>query len=350
MGALLFVLVVLVVAGCGGVRRAGRPLPARFVPVSLSALDDRDFVMLGTLHCASGRCYTIEGTTDGGESFTRMPAPAGLPREGTNPTLRFADPRDGFLWVPFSSGAFWSTNDGGKTWRRRTSPAVVAFATADGNAYAVFANCTPRRCSGYRLARGPASARRWTESPLPFAPASPIVEVAARGRNVWLLGSPRTQLPRHDLLARSSDGGQTFATGPGPCSPDLGGRLEPSSARVVWAVCPTGMMAAALRSSDGGATFAPLHTPPLVNSAQLAPASDQTAVLAANGAGRPLYRTSDGGASWQPLSHPGIDDYWFDVGFSDARVGTALVEIGARAAAIWRTTDGGATWSRIQRQ
>jgi photosystem II stability/assembly factor-like uncharacterized protein len=35
------------------------------------------------------------------------------------------------------------------------------------------------------------------------------------------------------------------------------------------------------------------------------------------------------------------------VGFTDARVGAALVETGATSQ-LWRTTDGGASWSRVR--
>lgn len=157
---------------------------------------------------------------------------------------------------------------------------------------------------------------------------------------------PRARTAPHDVLARSSDGGRTFVTGAGPCYSDLGGGLEASSSSVVWSICATGLMARAFRSTDGGATFVPLRTPPLVNSAALAPASDRVAVLAANGAGRPLYRTTDGGATWRPLAPVAKDDYWYDVGFTDASTGYALVQVGGRAAALRRTADGGATWSR----
>jgi hypothetical protein len=210
------------------------------------------------------------------------------------------------------------------------------------------ARCTTQTCSGYHFAHGPASAARWRESPLPFVPDGPVIDVAVRGRTIWLLGTrARMRLPYHDVLARSTDGGRTFVTGDGPCTPGLGGDLEPSSARVVWAVCPTGMLAGASRSTDGGVTFQPLHTQALPNSVRIAPASDQTAVLAANDAAR---RTTDGGATWRPLRLPGNDNVWNDVVFTDPRTGTALVRIGERSAAIWRTTDGGATWSRIRRR
>jgi photosystem II stability/assembly factor-like uncharacterized protein len=257
---------------------------------------------------------------------------------------------NGFVRIPFGWGSFWSTHDGGATWRRLRLPDVVAFTTADREAYAVIARCTTQTCSGYRFAHGRASTSRWRESRLPFVPDGSVIDLAARGGNVWLLGTPRTTRYQHDVLARSTDGGRSFVTGDGPCVPGLGGDLEPSSTQVVWAVCATGMLAGASRSSDGGVTFKPLHTPPLVNAARLAPASDQAAVLAANGAARPLYRTADGGATWRPLRQAGKDDVWWDVVFTDPRTGDALVQVGARPAAVWRTTDGATTWSRIRQR
>jgi len=57
---------------------------------------------------------------------------------------------------------------------------------------------------------------------------------------------------------------------------------------------------------------------------------------------------------WNAPKTPGraTDIIW--VGFTDARVGAALVQSGydtsAKAAvtALWRTTDGGATWSNVR--
>ena len=184
---------------------------------------------------------------------------------------------------------------------------------------------------------------------MPFAPGDPAFGLAAYGSNVWLLGSvaaPPNWMS--EKLARSSDRGRTFVSGPGPWVPGLGGELVPTSARVLWTVCPTGMMAGAWRSTDGGVSFRPLASPGLINAAVLAPASGEVAVLAPNGAPARLLRTADGGVTWRAARRPGRATFWPWIGFTDTRVGAALVQTGASAVqALWRTTDGGASWSRV---
>jgi hypothetical protein len=122
----------------------------------------------------------------------------------------------------------------------------------------------------------------------------------------------------------------------------------------MWAVCPTGMLAGAWRSTDGGVTFQHVNTPPLVNSAALAPASGTTAVLARNGARSRLLRTTDGGVHWTAPRVPGLATFVPWIGFTDADVGAALVQTGDDGSAkierqaLWRTTDRGASWSRVR--
>jgi hypothetical protein len=230
--------------------------------VSFTAVSERDYWVLATGRC---RCFTILRTTNGGTTFVRITAPP-LPMSGTTPFLRFADRRDGFAFVPGLGGRFYATHDGGRTWRRIQRRTLLAFATGGGSVYVVTARCGLNRCSAYRLERASVAGGAWTSRPLPFAPAASVLELAAHGSDLWLLGTAVGDR-QHDTLARSADGGRSFAVGAGPCYGDLGGRLEPTSASVVWAVCPTGLMAGAWRSTDGGATFAPLKTRGLVNSA-----------------------------------------------------------------------------------
>jgi photosystem II stability/assembly factor-like uncharacterized protein len=186
----------------------------------------------------------------------------------------------------------------------------------------------------------------WRAQPLPFAADGSALDLEAHQAGLWLLGTRRSDFPFRDALARSQDAGQTFRTGAGPCTPGLGGELASTSASDVWAVCPTGMLAGAWRSTNGGISFARLRTPQLVNSAQLAPSAD-VAILARGGNTR-LLRTTDGGKTWTAPKTPGRLAYVLFVGFSDARVGAAVVQIRGETTALWRTADGGATWARVK--
>ena len=319
-----------------------RSVPAGFEPVSFTAVSERSFWLLGTVPCSGGRCTAIVRTTDGGRRFVTIHAPA-LPTSGTTPELRFADRLDGFAFVPWR-GLFYATHDGGATWRRLALGRLVAFATGSGNVYVA---------TSRRIEYSPVSTNAWHARPLPFTSDGSPLDLAAHGANLWLLGTQRATGSFHDDLARSNDAGRTFRTGAGPCVPGLGGGLAPTSTNVVWAVCPTGMLGGAWRSTNGGISFAHLPTPQLVNAAQIGPASATTAVLD-RGVGVRLLRTTDGGRKWSPPKTPGRATSIVWVGFTDARVGAALVQTGysesakTEVTALWRTTDGGATWSNVR--
>lgn len=338
---------ILVATGCGSTRTvtvtstrtvtttrtvtvATRPPASRFTPLSFTAVSDDEFWLLGN--------GVIEHTTDGGANFTPIDASAlrGLGQAGTLPTLRFADQRDGWAFVSGAGGAIYATHDGGATWTQLHLGAVLAFATGGGYAYAVTADCTVSGCSGYAFRRTPVMQDAWTKTALPFTSDGSVLDLAAHGRELWLLGTRAPAAPGHDVLARSADAGAIFTVVPGPCTPGLGGDLEPVSASVLWAVCPTGMLAGGLRSTDGGRSFHALGGLELANSALLAPASATTAVIAN---GNEVKRTTDGGATWSTPATPSTTTPWTWAGFTDAHVGTAIV-----GHQLWRTTDGGADW------
>jgi len=334
--------VVLVVSAGAGSRADASvtrtSVPAGFQPLSFTAVSERDFWLLGTAPCRGGRrCTAIVRTTDGGRSFDAVHAPA-LPTSGNTPELRFADRLDGFAFVPWR-GLFYATHDGGASWRRLVLGRMLGFATGAGNVYVV---------TSRSLESASVSANVWHARPLPFPSDGSPLALVAHSANLWLLGTRPSAGPSPtDELARSNDAGRTFVTGAGPCVPGLGGELAPTSPRVVWAVCPTGMMAGAWRSTNGGVSFARLRTPALVNATQVAPASESTAVLD-RGVGARLLRTTDGGKTWRSAKTPGGAAGVTWVGFTDARVGAALVQSRTAATALWRTTDGGATWSRVR--
>jgi photosystem II stability/assembly factor-like uncharacterized protein len=252
--------------------------------------------------------------------------------------LRFADRDDGFAYLPRVGGTFYATHDGGATWHRVPLGAVIAFTTGGGYASAITVRCAAiGNCDTPRFRRSPVSSDTWTTSASPFTLSEPEADLAAHGSTLWLLAPQGTQ---HDGLARSTDAGATFSTTTGPCYADLGGDLEPSSPVVLWAICPTGMLSGAWRSSDAGDSFSSLKTPELVNSALIAPASDTTAVIA-EAVNEKLLRTTDAGSNWSTV--PKSPENVSFIGFTDASVGSALAHSGADTV-LWRTTDGGATW------
>jgi photosystem II stability/assembly factor-like uncharacterized protein len=235
-------------------------------------------------------------TTDGGRTWARVPAPA-LPTQGELPTLRFADARNGFAFV---GDLFYATHDGGTSWRRVRLGEVFSLATSGRRAAAVTARS---------VEASSVSGDVWRPLTVPFTPVS----VALLGHHVWILGTRSGE-----KLARSDDGGTTFTVGSGPCYPGLGGQLEPASADVVWVVCPTGMLAGASRSTDGGKSFEPVTIPRCcINALQLVALSARVALVAPSAPGRPTFlRTADGGRTWSSARTPAPTESVFSLELS----------------------------------
>jgi photosystem II stability/assembly factor-like uncharacterized protein len=115
---------------------------------------------------------------------------------------------------------------------------------------------------------------------------------------------------------------------------------------VVWAVCPSGMMAALALSTNNGRSFAlrSFHEqgghwlPSLTNAGEIAPFGPRTAVLYRGGPG-PFLRTTDAGKHWKDVRVPGKIDQLVWLETTTRRVGWALV-----SSKLWRTTDAGTSW------
>lgn len=299
--------------------------------------------MLGEYGCGGTWCLALAHSIDAGGHFARVGLPP-FPTQGTNPTLEFANARDGYAYVPFA-GPLYATHDGGKSWHRAGPIGhVVAFAVGGGKVYLV----TTR----HQLERSPVSHEAWVG----LRRARVAVSLAVRGSHVWLLGGPRRK-PDFDSLARSGDDGRTFATGEAPCFFELGGRVVPAGRGIVWAVCPTGMMGGVWLSTNGGRSFpAPrsshdpggLPLPQLMNGAEIFPSSPSSAVLY-NGVKGPLFRTTDTGARWTPLRQTAHINQLLWLRFATSRIGAAVFSTRSHPnrARLWRTTDGGATWHAV---
>lgn len=318
--------------------------------------------MLGEAPCSNPVCTSIVRTTDGGTHFVGLPAPTSPLDTGTGitggvNTLRFADAADGYAYDSAPGGAFWDTHDGGQHWSQPgfiSGHDLLAFGTGAGYAFALVGSCQGGTCTNVVLDRSPVSSDQWTALSVPVpAGVAAVATMTVLGSNLWFSVSANQP---NQLLVEGTASGASFKTGTSPCQSGLSGTIQATSAEVLWAVCPSGTLAQAFRSTDGGAHWVPLSTSgELPNSAVLAPASDTTAVLGPTSQAT-LLMTSDGGATWQAVPGVGGAGSWAWIGFTDATTGSALVVASSTPAnwpwpkgpmpeQLWRTADGGTTWS-----
>jgi photosystem II stability/assembly factor-like uncharacterized protein len=272
--------------------------------------------------------------------------------------LRFANPLDGFAGGAFYPQALWETHDGGEHWSVGLRNAL-AFTVSGDRVYAVTGTCSNGTCTSLRLQVSSARADDWHTTPLPSGATEVGLGVTAHGTSVWVWASSSSSYPKPQMLFYSSNAGQTLTHLNSPCTPGLGGDLQASSDRVVWAVCPTGMMAQAWRSADAGVHWQSLpvglgqHSLPLSNGARLAPVSDTSAVISASALG-PLLRTTDAGGAFATIG-PSLprEPGWDWIGFTDATTGSALRPAaspstgpqGLEVLQLWRSYDGGGSWT-----
>jgi photosystem II stability/assembly factor-like uncharacterized protein len=318
-------------------------VPRGFLPETAAAVGTRDYWVVGEYRCPSTWCLALVRSTDAGKRFTRVALPP-LPSQGNTPTLEFANTRVGYVFVPGSR--LYVTRNGGTSWHPFGSAHVRDAALGGGDVYVLRRN---------QFERSPMSHSSWHASSLP-ARLRFLVSLAARGRRVWLLGSTR-HIRAGDVTLRSSDRGATFKRSHGPCIPELAGRLVPAGGDVVWAVCPTGMMAGLSLSTNGGRTFpryrsfhdpGGIRLPAMTNGAAIFPTSAHAAVLY-EGASGPLFRTRDLGRHWTHVRQTARIEQVFWLGFATRRVGAALFTTRSHPnrASFLRTTDGGATWHSV---
>ena len=326
--------------------------------------------------CGDRTCISVYGSDDGGASWQLRTVPPLMVEYGDEPWIRprpmvrLANKEVG--WLVDEKGRLYSTVDGAATWRKERTDGVVAELQAQGqNVWLLEKAClAPEGSCRYMLMVSNDDGHTWTEAHLPPIGQAGVSLVRPSPQVAYILSYRRdTQQDRGSdpVLARTTDGGQSWTTVTPPCSglyngstyetPGSGGwDLAASTPKDLWLVCRDTPASGALqpkhlfRSSDGGDTWSEdLGTPNPGAGGHTVAASPARACR--GGSRTSIACTRDGGRSWffpipNGADNPGgggVDVYQFvneSHGWAigqDKETGNITV--------LWRTTDGGESWS-----
>ncbi len=298
-------------------------VPAGFQPESFTAISEFTWWLLGTAPCGSHTCTAIVQTTDGGSTFTRIPAPP-----TATVSVRFADASDGYAY----GRQLWTTQDDGKTWtQQRLGTTVEELAIADGYVYAlVLSHDRPS------LMRSAVGADQWAT-------------LGGLGRgylsSLWVQGSTVIVQSGNRLMV-SNDQGMHFARVRGVLHAGDCGYDAVAGPFAIWALCTTGMAPDdILLSTNSGNTFTTAAQVPNGPIDAFSAASSSVAVASGQGW---LYRTTNSGGRWIAADAPSAN--WTYLGFTDATHGVALGDFGTgrrQDSRLYYTTDAGASYHYV---
>jgi len=332
--------------------------PTPFDATGASFIGAEQGWVFGSVGCDT--CASLKETTDGGSTWTDLPAPA-APVSGQAPDamsdISFVDPDNGFLFGP----GLEMTHDGGHTWTRAALPPVMEVAGGDGNAYAL-AQPPGGSASVWRSTTG---SNTW--SPVPLPPMNgPLqgIQLAVQGKVLLLLDKGVTGPVRASDevggLWMSDDAGSEWVDRRVPCTPEDGGAAVISIAyghSDAWLIdCFDNEQSSQEQqtqhhlygSADAGVDWVRLADPTETGfPVLLADNGSGHAFLTTESGGQDRFdATFDGGRTWTVLfSRLGFSG-WADLQFVDASTGF-VVGKGYVSAGLYRTDDRGRTWRAL---
>jgi photosystem II stability/assembly factor-like uncharacterized protein len=344
---------------------AGPAVPAGFLPGSVTFVSADDGWVLGTT-CSSAAatnaeaCTVLAHTTDGGRTWSRLPAPSGAT------AVRFANGADGWAWTGGQSApsALFQTSDGGRSWTEEPNPfagSTIGDLEVSGGfvQLVAYGTCTAGSagCQGQaveELFSRSVEQGTWARSPYePPIGAGPVLDptIVVWGSTGWLINDNRVTVSGARLI------GGVWQPWRPPCTDANGtATLAASSATDLAAVCQEGVWgppdagtkagtAYLWTSTDGGSSFQDVGAVPVAlgdNPVTEAPANPSTVIVGSN-AGR-IQASYDGGTSWTSGSSEVVGSVDF-LGFTTATQAVALVA--PARPALYITYNSGHTWTRV---
>ena len=331
-------------------------VPADFQPVSVTFVSASRGWVLGAATCDGSPCAVIARTTDGGLTWTRIPAPdAPVVVDGAPSgvrALRFASTLDGWAFGP----DLWTTHDGGGTWHREAlpgggTPQVMALEAGAGTVHVAFWTGEDPLI---RIASGPIGDDTLGVSPTMVqigAGPVPQTQIVLHGTSGWLV-----QVDRDVVAGARLVGGSWQAWDP-PCLGTAGPAwLAASSASSLIAGCDIGLWSTPqgvhlFTSTDGGATFAEqAGVLPITALAGITTAPSQPTIVAAgsqaDGSAALIGRFSSGG-SWTAVATLAGSGAFSELGFTTNAQGVAIAQAADGTSRLLMTRDGGRTWAPV---
>jgi photosystem II stability/assembly factor-like uncharacterized protein len=306
-------------------------------------------------------CQTpLDITTDGGESWHRMPSPVGA--AGTDAVFALSVGRGPQLWLwsraytnSLGSRLFRSL-DGGRSWSEVVGlGGIFALAVEPSGVWAIEESCpltgTVTNCTERLVTTEDGGATWQAPSAQPSVPvgADSVELVRIDDRHAWVLGS---RFAAGFVLAATDDGGSSWMTDSTPPQSCAGVPFDLAAADVthLWLGC--GGNGATIQerrevatSDDGGQTWT--VTQDAIVSGHLADLTAATPTTGFIGQCRgPLLESRDHGRTWAAAApNAPLDGCVNPVEFLDPMHGWAGGQSATGAWGIWRTSDGGVTWA-----
>jgi photosystem II stability/assembly factor-like uncharacterized protein len=273
-----------------------------------------DCVSTSLCWVAGGNKENIDGTTDGGATWTSLHSHPGA----TFYAVEFADASHG--WVVGSGGVIWASTDGGTAWAAQASGTGQQL---NGIDCATTGACEVVGNGGIILGTTDGGAS-W--APQPSGTGQALAGISCVSAALcWTVGGAGT-------ILMTADGGRTWTTQASGTTSDLKA-VSMVSATTGWAVGAGGTI---LKTTDGGAVWAAQASGTIQSLNAVSAVSASTAMVGVTSGGGTgsVLMTTDGGATWTAPSSQYLQWTFSPTVAAGAPVTSAVVTLVDSASAV----------------